>query len=76
MNNFKLSTLFTGARAVATYLSIVACPAFSQGLPPIYDHTPSQATLASTVAEFKKGTFLENLAIAADGVLYVNSYLD
>jgi hypothetical protein len=48
----------------------------AQGLPPIYDRTPVEIKAAVTVAEFAKGTFLENIAIGRGGVLFVNSHLD
>ena len=76
MNASRVSSLRAGARAGVTSLSAAAACAFSQGLPPIYDHTASKPAPTSIVAEFDKGTFLENLAIGPDGVLHVNSYLD
>lgn len=46
----------------------------AQSLPPIYDRVPVRPAPANTVASFGQGEFLENLAIAPDGTLYVTSY--
>lgn len=50
--------------------------ATAQTLPPIYDKTPEAIAPTSTLAEFAKGTFLENIAIDGKGVLFINSYLE
>ena len=49
-------------------------PAQAQSLPPIYDRVPVRPVPANTLATFGTGEFLENLAIAPDGTLYVTSY--
>jgi len=55
---------------------LVPAPAAAQGLPPIYDGLPRQIQKATTVAEFPKGTFLENIAIGPRGDFFVTSYLE
>ena len=48
----------------------------AQALPPIYDKAPEAIAPTRTLAEFARGTFLENIAIDGRGVLFVNSYLE
>lgn len=44
------------------------------GLPPIYAMTPVELATHQIVASFPANTFLENLAVAADGTLFVTSH--
>ena len=60
----------------AGFALVAATRVGAQTLPPIYDATPVQLAPARTVAEFPKGTFLENIAIDGQGRLHVNSHLD
>jgi hypothetical protein len=50
--------------------------ALAQSLPPIYEQTPVALAPTTTLAEFPKGSFLENVAVDGQGRLFVNSYLD
>jgi sugar lactone lactonase YvrE len=50
--------------------------ALAQSLPPIYERTPVEPAPASTVVEFPKGSFLENIAADGRGRLFVTSYLE
>jgi hypothetical protein len=51
-------------------------PVLAQSLPPIYDKAPVVLAATTTLAEFPKGTFLENIAADAGGRLFINSHLD
>jgi sugar lactone lactonase YvrE len=51
-----------------------AVPVLAQSLPPIYERVPVHPVPANTIASFGVGEFLENLAVAPDGTLYVTSY--
>ncbi|MBC7926719.1 MAG: gluconolactonase [Bryobacteraceae bacterium] len=55
---------------------LLALPAASQSLPPIYEKTPSKLMKASLRAELPANTFLENITTAPDGQLYITSHLD
>ncbi|HIK17259.1 MAG TPA: gluconolactonase [Leptolyngbyaceae cyanobacterium M33_DOE_097] len=44
------------------------------GLPPIYVNTPVELAPAQVIATFPVNTFLENLAIAPDGTLFVTNH--
>lgn len=48
--------------------------ALNHQLPAIFDHTPEAITPAQTIAEFPVNTFLENIAIDAQGIIFVTSY--
>ncbi|XGV94712.1 MAG: DJ-1/PfpI family protein [Leptolyngbya sp. BL-A-14] len=48
--------------------------ALNNQLPPIFTHTPVEIVPAQTIAQFPVNTFLENIAIAADGTLFITSY--
>ncbi|MCY7275595.1 MAG: SMP-30/gluconolactonase/LRE family protein, partial [Phormidesmis sp. CAN_BIN44] len=45
-------------------------------LPPIFDQTPTAIAPSFCLAEFPVNTFLENIAIDAQGTLFVTSYED
>jgi hypothetical protein len=72
----------TSMSAVTTRLLaslVVACihaTPWAQSLPPIYDKTPVKLAPTTLIAEFPKGTFLENIAVDAAGSLFINSHLD
>jgi hypothetical protein len=70
-----MSTLKTRFFAVFL-LACVCATTWAQGLPPIYDKTPVNLAPTAVVAEFPKGTFLENIAVDGAGNLFINSYLD
>ncbi|MBY0507644.1 MAG: SMP-30/gluconolactonase/LRE family protein [Bryobacteraceae bacterium] len=55
---------------------LLVLAARAQQLPPVYANTPVQLVSSHTLAEFPTNTFLENIAIAADGAAYINSHLD
>jgi sugar lactone lactonase YvrE len=46
----------------------------SAGLPPIYADTPIELAPAQVIASFPVNTFLENLAIAPDGNIFVTNH--
>jgi sugar lactone lactonase YvrE len=46
----------------------------SPGLPPIYANTPIKLASAQVIASFPVNTFLENLAIAPDGTIFVTNH--
>ncbi len=46
------------------------------GLPPIFAAVPVATAPSHRVAEFPPGTFLESIAVSADGTLFVSSHLD
>src|SRR5579872_1291243 len=46
----------------------------AQSLPPIFDSVERKLLPAKTIAAFPKGTWLENMLIAPDGVFYVTDY--
>jgi putative intracellular protease/amidase/sugar lactone lactonase YvrE len=48
--------------------------ALNQQLPAIFDHTPEAIAPAQVIAEFPVNTFLENIAIDAQGKIFVTSY--
>lgn len=48
--------------------------ALSQHLPPIFNDVKEAIAPAKTIAEFPVNTFLENIAIAPDGTIFVTSY--
>jgi putative intracellular protease/amidase len=48
--------------------------ALSHQLPPIFKDTPEEIVNAQTIAEFPVNTFLENIAIDAQGTIFVTSY--
>ena len=70
-----MSALTSWPLAVVLFAALDASVG-AQALPPIYDKAPIRLAGATTIAEFPKGTFLENLAIGADGTLFVTSYLE
>jgi putative intracellular protease/amidase/sugar lactone lactonase YvrE len=45
-------------------------------LPAIFDRTPEAIVPAQTIAEFPAPTFLENIAIDSQGIIFVTSYED
>ena len=55
---------------------VLATAASAQSLPPIFERTPVALVAATTIAEFPVNTFLENIAIDAQGTLFVTSYED
>lgn len=55
-------------------MAVLSHPAIGQTLPPIYANTPIELVPAQTVATFPVNTFLENIAVATDGTLYVTSH--
>jgi hypothetical protein len=57
-------------------LAILSPYALAQTLLPIYEKTPVALASTKTIAEFPRKTFLENIALAANGDLYVTSYLE
>jgi hypothetical protein len=57
-------------------LSCIFTLSWAQGLPPIYDKTPIELAPTTLITEFPKGTFLENIAVDANGTLFINSHLD
>lgn len=68
-------TLITGQNPNSS--ASIACAlvgALNQQLPAIFDHTPEAIAPAQTIAEFPVNTFLENIAINAEGILFVSSY--
>lgn len=70
-----MSTLKT--RLVAfLFLACIHTMPWAQTLPPIYDKTPVDLAPTTLIAEFPKGTFLENIAVDGAGNLFINSYLD
>jgi putative intracellular protease/amidase/sugar lactone lactonase YvrE len=50
--------------------------ALNQQLPVIFENTPEAIAPAEIVAEFPAPTFLENIAIAPDGTIFITSYED
>jgi sugar lactone lactonase YvrE len=48
--------------------------ALNPQLPPIFDGKPEAIAPAEIVAEFPVNTFLENIAIAQDGTIFITSY--
>jgi putative intracellular protease/amidase/sugar lactone lactonase YvrE len=48
--------------------------ALNHQLPAIFDHTPEALASAQTIAEFPIQTFLENIAINAQGTIFITSY--
>jgi hypothetical protein len=62
------------AVAITTGLLALSHRAAAQTLPPIYANTPVELVPAQTIATFPANTFLENIAVAADGTLYVTSH--
>ncbi|MDZ7962818.1 MAG: gluconolactonase [Aulosira sp. DedQUE10] len=46
----------------------------SAGLPPIYADTPIELASAKVITSFPVNTFLENLAIAPDGTIFVTNH--
>ncbi len=50
--------------------------AIAQELPPIYENTPVELAPARTIATYPVNTFLENIAVAKDGTIYVTSHED
>lgn len=48
--------------------------ALNHQLPVIFDRTPEAIAPAQTIAEFPVNTFLENIAIDAQGTIFVTSY--
>jgi sugar lactone lactonase YvrE len=54
----------------------IAAAALAQQLPPIYEQTAVELAPTTTLAEFPKGSFLENIAVDGQGRLFINSYLD
>lgn len=46
----------------------------SAGLPPIYADKPVELALSKVIASFPVNTFLENLAIAPDGTIFVTNH--
>jgi hypothetical protein len=48
----------------------------AQELPPIYDKIPIDLAPTTLIAEFPKGTFLENIAADGAGYLFINSHLE
>jgi hypothetical protein len=69
----------SNAKARFAALVLLAClgiAAWAQGLPPIYDKTPVNLAPTTVVAEFPKGTFLENIAVDGSGNLFINSHLE
>lgn len=67
---FRGLIVAAGLAAVLPLSSVLA-----QSLPPIYDRVPVRSVPAATVASMAPGEFLENIALAPDGALYVTSYL-
>lgn len=43
-------------------------------LPPIFEHSTEEIVPAKTIAEFPVNTFLENIAINAEGKIFIPSY--
>lgn len=63
------------ARCVlALAAGLLSLAASAQSLPPIYDEAPVQVASHKLVAEFPKNTFLENIALGANGAMYVTNY--
>jgi putative intracellular protease/amidase/sugar lactone lactonase YvrE len=48
--------------------------ALNQQLPAIFDHIPEAIAPAQVIAEFPVNTFLENIAIDAQGTIFITSY--
>jgi putative intracellular protease/amidase/sugar lactone lactonase YvrE len=48
--------------------------ALNHQLPAIFDHTPAEIAPAQVITEFPVNTFLENIAIDAQGTIFVTSY--
>ncbi|QIR40901.1 gluconolactonase [Tolypothrix sp. PCC 7910] len=46
----------------------------SAGLPPIYADTPIELAPAKVITSFSTNTFLENIAIASDGTIFVSNH--
>ncbi|NEP19658.1 MAG: gluconolactonase [Leptolyngbya sp. SIO4C1] len=55
-------------------MSLVWVPDAVAQLPPIYDTAPQSLAAAESVASLPVNTFLENVVVAPDGVLYVTSH--
>lgn len=52
----------------------ISQPAIAQELPPIFADDPIEVVESETIAAFPVNTFLENIAVADDGTLFVTSY--
>lgn len=63
-------------QATPSLILLLAAVASAQSLPPIYAGTPVKLVASRIAAELPRNTFLENIAIAADGTAYINSHLD
>ncbi|WP_197076878.1 SMP-30/gluconolactonase/LRE family protein [Hymenobacter terrenus] len=60
---------------LATLCCLLLAPtAHAQGLPPIYQHTPTRVVPAKTVASQPAGTFLENVVLDGQGTAYITNY--
>jgi sugar lactone lactonase YvrE len=70
-----MPTLKTRLVAVL-FLACTHATSWAQSLPPIYDKTPVNLAPTTVIAEFAKGTFLENITADAAGNLFINSHLD
>jgi putative intracellular protease/amidase len=71
----KQGNLITGQNpnsSASIARAIVA--ALTHQLPPIFANTPEAIAPATAIAEFPVNTFLENIAVAADGNLFITSY--
>lgn len=71
-NPWLVFTITTVSVAVGTVLSYAA----QAQLAPIYANTPVELVPAQTIATFPINTFLENITVAQDGMLYVTSHED
>jgi hypothetical protein len=64
--------LFIRASFLAT--ALIASHSLAQTLPPIFESTPRKTLASHVVAEFPKNTFLENLVIDDNGIVYLTSH--
>jgi hypothetical protein len=67
---------FTTRLIAALVLVCIHTLLWAQELPPIYDKTPINLAPTKLIAEFPKGTFLENIAVDRAGNLFINSHLE
>jgi hypothetical protein len=72
----QIQRLFFTIASSAGIIVMAAAGAIAQTLPPIYENTSVELVSAQTIATFPVNTFLENIAVAAEGTLYVTSHED
>ena len=71
----KQGKLITGQNPnSSTSIARAIVAALTHQLPPIFANVLEVSVHAKTIAEFPLNTFLENIAVAADGTLFITSY--